>query len=295
MGALLFDERPIVVDRKLAKAIGLKEAIVVQQIHYWIMQNQKAGRNFRDGRYWTYNSYPKWTEEFGLWCERTVKSIFSSLEKSGVLMSGNYNKASMDQTKWYTINYDVLSKMCADSPSGKLCPMDSANFARQIPEINPEKYNTIIGDFEKSPERAHSPSKTAQLLSLYGEDRLFAMTDLIDWYIDVAYPKLTRNTHPIENRYKRFSFASDLLECVDTLSLDDGDIIDTIQFAVTTMLTRGCGYVLDKNGNKQLVDPFVYYITNDGVIGYWLITHRVLSIDQLRDTRYHSIKEAFYD
>lgn len=121
------------------------------------------------------------------------------------------------------------------------------------------------------------------------------MTDLIDWYIDVAYPKLTRNTHPIENRYKRFSFASDLLECVDTLSLDDGDIIDTIQFAVTTMLTRGCGYVLDKNGNKQLVDPFVYYITNDGVIGYWLITHRVLSIDQLRDTRYHSIKEAFYD
>ena len=301
MGILLFDEQPIVIDRKLAKAIGLKEAIVVQQIHYWVVTNQKAGRNFRDGRYWTYNSYPKWTEELGLWCERTVKSIFSSLEKSGILISGNYNKSGMDQTKWYTIDYEVLSRACGESPSGKSCPMDSANLARPIPETNTEnKENTyIIGDFQSPDGSDETVSKTQLLFEKYGDQRLFDMFDFVGWYMDKAYKSITGNTHPEENSYKRFTFAGKLLKCADEVFLTDDDVKNAVRFAVKKMRKDGCGYMEDEdeNGDKKIViiDPMIYYITDPGVLGYWLVTSMIASIDQLRDTEYHSIKEAFYD
>ena len=296
MGVLLFDERPIVVDRKLAKAIGLKEAIVVQQIHYWIVQNEKAGRNFRDGRYWTYNSYPKWTEEFGLWCERTVKSIFSALEKSGILMSGNYNKSGMDQTKWYTINYDVLFEVCGKSPSGRPCPMDRADPARPIPEINTESNNTdTIAGFQPPHEREHKNPDPEHLFSKYGERRLFAMSDFVDWYIDKAYKNITGEIHRKENSYKRFKFAGKLLDCADELYLTDDDIKKTVRYAVKDMRDNGCGYMERRNGDRTVVDPLIYYMTDPGVLGYWLVTSNTVTLDELRNTKYHSIKETFYD
>ena len=60
MGAesrLLYDERPLVVIPELAVVVGLNNAIVLQQIHYWVRINQRADKNFRDGNYWTYNTY----------------------------------------------------------------------------------------------------------------------------------------------------------------------------------------------------------------------------------------------
>ena len=53
----LFDKHPLVIDVKLAQAIGLNEAIVLQQINYWL-----HGRHAKkiNGRLWTYNSIKNW-------------------------------------------------------------------------------------------------------------------------------------------------------------------------------------------------------------------------------------------
>ena len=40
-----------------------------------------------------------------------MKRIFKSLEKDGLVISGTYNKAAFDKTKWYTIDYDKVSNM----------------------------------------------------------------------------------------------------------------------------------------------------------------------------------------
>ena len=53
---LLLDEYPLLVLPKLAEKIGLNESIVLQQIHYWNVQNERIKNNFKDGHYWTYNS-----------------------------------------------------------------------------------------------------------------------------------------------------------------------------------------------------------------------------------------------
>jgi hypothetical protein len=121
LSKLLMDERPLVVLPSLAKLIGLNEAIVVQQIHYWL-QNKP---NIRDGIRWTYNTYEGWAKQFPWWSESTVKRTIKKLESDGLLITtANYNKMKIDNTKWYSINYDKLNELHttdeSDRPSGQI-------------------------------------------------------------------------------------------------------------------------------------------------------------------------------
>lgn len=133
MGATLFDDYPIIVDRKLAATIGLNEAIVLQHIHYWLVNNQKSNTNFYEGRYWTFNSIKKWHEEvFYFWSIETVKRIFKSLEKKGLLIVDNFNKKGYDRTKWYSIDYQKLYSMRCNNSLGQNDIMDSVKMTQCI-------------------------------------------------------------------------------------------------------------------------------------------------------------------
>lgn len=44
MSMVLFDEHPMLVNKPLAVEIGLNEAIVLQQIHYWLEMNKESGK-----------------------------------------------------------------------------------------------------------------------------------------------------------------------------------------------------------------------------------------------------------
>lgn len=153
MSKLLFDEQPLVIDRKLAKSIGLNEAIVLQQVHYWISINKKTNKNFHEGKYWVYNSLPNWHENnFDFWSFDTVKRTFSKLVKAKILITGNFNKDKRDRTLWYTIDYEKLEKLinsksakCTDgedkntpNASGQNAPVERAEMHRPIPEITTE-------------------------------------------------------------------------------------------------------------------------------------------------------------
>ena len=108
MGNLLISEPPLQVLPTLAVRVGLKEAIVLQQFHYWL---QRSGNN-RDGYKWVYNSYDEWHKQFPFFSKVTLRRTINSLEKQGYLVSGNYNKAGFDKTKWYRIDYQRLNKAC---------------------------------------------------------------------------------------------------------------------------------------------------------------------------------------
>lgn len=133
MNATLFDEFPILVDRVLAQKIGLNEAIVIQQLHYWIMQNKRQNKNFYDGRYWTFNSFENWHKDtFYFWGLNTIKRTFKKLENEGLLIIGNYNKKGYDRTKWYSINYEKLSYKCCNDSLYQVGLMDSTNMGRPL-------------------------------------------------------------------------------------------------------------------------------------------------------------------
>lgn len=117
MSNLLYDERPLEINPTLAELIGLNEAIILQQVHYWIVTEMKTNDNdviakhMHDGKWWIWNTYEQWQEQFKFWSIATIKRTISKLEKSGLLLSGNFNKYGYDRTKWYTIDYDKLQSL----------------------------------------------------------------------------------------------------------------------------------------------------------------------------------------
>ena len=100
----LIPEQPLLLLPSLATAIGLNEAIVLQQLHYWLQNSSHA----IDGKRWVYNSYGEWQRQFPFWSVETIKRIFHNLEEKKIVCSGNFNQSPMDRTKWYTIDYDKV-------------------------------------------------------------------------------------------------------------------------------------------------------------------------------------------
>lgn len=101
--SLLFAERPLVINTQLAMKIGLNEAIVLQQLHYWL-RDTNSGMEC-DGVRWIYNTTEQWLEQFPFWSESTLKRAFASLKTLGLLRCEKLNKSKRDMTNFYTINY----------------------------------------------------------------------------------------------------------------------------------------------------------------------------------------------
>lgn len=131
MSRLLINENPLQVLPTLACAIGLNEAVVLQQVHYWM----NSSRHVYDERRWVYNSVPNWQKQFPFWSESTVKRALLSLEKQGMVISANYNRDPRDQSKWYSINYSALDALeqqqkRVNDASGQFDPMEQTNMTR---------------------------------------------------------------------------------------------------------------------------------------------------------------------
>lgn len=177
MGAesrLLYDTRPMVVNPKLAKLIGLEEALVLHQVHYWVNLNREARKNYREGYYWTYNTFKKWHEEFEFWSISTIKRIIKKLEKKQLIIVGRFNKLNIDRTKWYRVNHSTLIEL--ESPLVQIDTMestnmnhridqidtideatDSINLTQPLPETNKQRLNTEINTKTSSEKKQRTP------------------------------------------------------------------------------------------------------------------------------------------
>lgn len=58
MKSLIIKSRPQIVIPELAVKIGLHEALVLQQLHYWITETKSGIEH--DGRRWIYNTLSNW-------------------------------------------------------------------------------------------------------------------------------------------------------------------------------------------------------------------------------------------
>lgn len=124
--SLLFDFRPLVINPQLAERIGLNEAIVLQQLKYWINETESGVEH--DGMRWVYNTHEQWAEQFPFWSVDTVKRTLTSLSKQGIVLVEKLNKAKHDQTNFYTINY--LASALFDQ--GNLPSSDQGNLPSSV-------------------------------------------------------------------------------------------------------------------------------------------------------------------
>ncbi|MGH2552054.1 MAG: hypothetical protein ACRDHN_21915 [Thermomicrobiales bacterium] len=97
----------MLIPPSLAVAIGLNEAVFVQQLHYWLNESN-AGR-FEHGRHWIYNTYDEWLKQFPFWSIATLRRVIGGLEKDGLVLSTqDFNDHPADRTKWYSLDYDAI-------------------------------------------------------------------------------------------------------------------------------------------------------------------------------------------
>lgn len=98
---LLIPEPPLQVLPTLAKEIGLNEAIVVQQLHYWSLTKEPDDR----GEVWVYNTLAEWLEQFPWLSEATLRRVIARLKKRGLI---EVKRQGQDRTNHYRIDYDRL-------------------------------------------------------------------------------------------------------------------------------------------------------------------------------------------
>ena len=173
--------KTLIINTDLALVLGdLIEAIVLNQLNYWLGINKKAGKNFIDDRYWVYNSYSDWkAKDFPYWSEKTIQRTFTRLENKGVVLSANYNKLAIDKTKWYTIDTEKLQELVDkfNSDEDKMTNRQDNMTDRQdkmtcregqndrpLPEINTEN---IDRDYTTEIKYALSESKDSSRGDIY--------------------------------------------------------------------------------------------------------------------------------
>lgn len=106
MSKLLLDDKPLIVLPSLANQVGLNEAIILQQLHYWL----GISTNKKEGHKWVYNTHEDWKKQFPFWSISTIRRAIRNLEDMDIVVTGSFNKLPIDKTKWYRIEYSVLER-----------------------------------------------------------------------------------------------------------------------------------------------------------------------------------------
>lgn len=147
----------------LAKQFGILEAVLLENIAHWIHKNQSMEKNFKDGRFWTYNSIRGFAIQFDYVSERQIRYALDSLVNKDVLIRSSFNKAGFDKTSWFSFS-DTFMKS-GGFPFDKIVKgVDTVvkgvdTVVRPIPNINTD-INTDIK------QRAAKPRSTSGMRTL---------------------------------------------------------------------------------------------------------------------------------
>lgn len=239
-----------IVPDDLAILIGVDQTMMLCQIDFWV-QNHHDDEHCKDGRYWIYETYDDWVEQFPYWGKTKIRDILRKLKEKNLIITGNYNKMSGDNTKWYTVNYDLLDKIMSEKKrlddthlsESDTCPLSESDTChlsengRPIPNISipnkslPKKSKKEWSDFDKSKHRSPDSGLKIRLHYLYGhyDSDVSKLEDVIRYFFD-KYEVLKGERH-------------------EYIVLDD-------YFYEPTMLIGTVAYELDYANMTDIVDQY---------------------------------------
>ena len=98
-------------DIDIAMEYGVNAALIFQNLVFWIKKNEENGNNFHNGTYWTYNSREQYHELFPYMSLYQINTAFKTLINNRLIITGNFNKNSYDQTLWYALSENGESRV----------------------------------------------------------------------------------------------------------------------------------------------------------------------------------------
>ncbi len=154
-------------DIELAGKYGLAEAMIIHHFQHWIRVNRKMKRNFHEGRYWSYQTLDEIAAHFPYLSKSQVCEIITKLclgkgrrskkeqEFEPVLLKGNFNKHSYDQTVWYTfVREDMYTSLAQakmdDSSSQTGCQPEPTPIPDTKPNTKPDTKTPPLPSSPKS-------------------------------------------------------------------------------------------------------------------------------------------------
>lgn len=162
---LLIQDYPLIILPALAAKIGLNEAIILQQIHYWTSNGRGHSR---DGVMWHYDTYEAWKKQFPFWSISTIKRIVESLRKMGVIKIGNYNRLGIDRTLWYSVDHAGLRKV-EQTAKCQNDTIDNVKLTPPLPETTCSKTTKEVIDME---EQAPPPKAAIKKQQQHNDQQL---------------------------------------------------------------------------------------------------------------------------
>lgn len=166
-----------IFDVNIAVELGVNAAIILENISFWVKQNESNRTNYHDGYYWTYNSRKAYLELFPYMGERQLNDAFKKLIDKGYIISGNYNTMKLDRTLWYTLtNKAKIALQCegvqediSHIPNTAKCSnatlqnvgQEHCKTAEPIPYINTD-INTDVNTDNKQTPQAAMPDKSGE-------------------------------------------------------------------------------------------------------------------------------------
>lgn len=196
----------------IAKVVGIKEAILLYNIDFWIAKNKANNKHFYKGHYWTYNSSKAFAELFPYLTQKMIENALTKLIKDGYLIKDCFNENKFDRTAWYALtdkyyqlkgeshllekgNVDLPKKETPFTNLGK-CIYESDNKPNNKQQIE----NNKATETEKSAlsVKANENAKSHILQSIFSLD-LFLPSDNIS-QADLSY--LARYSHLVSKELK---------------------------------------------------------------------------------------------
>lgn len=93
-----------------AKEYGVAEAVILQNIVFWVKKNKANQKHFHNGKYWTYNSVKAFQELFDFLTPKQIRRVLDNLEAGKAIEKDNFNASPYDRTLWYTLSDEIYAK-----------------------------------------------------------------------------------------------------------------------------------------------------------------------------------------
>lgn len=151
-----------------AVEFGIQEAIIINNLYYWIQKNESNNKHFYDGRYWTYNSAKAFCSLFPYLSQSQITRILKKLEDKDIILKGNYNQNSYDRTNWYAFSDNAISILrkrgfhFANSSNGfneNVEPIPNSNTNSNTNNKEEKEIATALSNTKKDNTASNKPKK----------------------------------------------------------------------------------------------------------------------------------------
>lgn len=125
----------------------LEIAVLLENLSQWVRFNatkeNPEHRNYRAGRYWSFDSYKELAKRFQGWSAQTIRRIIKRASDAGLIIIGNFNQKKYDNTNWYTLSDAALDYFPKIKSLYEIPLIETDNQPVEIDKPIPEALNSL--------------------------------------------------------------------------------------------------------------------------------------------------------